>query len=72
MKKTIDVRVGYLDTEESKTLKARVYDLSELAAKQVLYGIIQIFTMKAKLSIPVFEEVIDDAAKYSKVQGGGG
>jgi len=70
MKKTVEVHVGYLDTEEAKMLKARVYDLSELAAKQVLYGIIQIFTMKAKLSIPVFEEVIDDAGKYGKAKEG--
>jgi hypothetical protein len=70
MKKTVEVWVGYLDTEESRTLKARVYDLSELAAKQVLYGIIQIFTMKAKLSIPNFEEVIDDAGRYQKTKEG--
>jgi hypothetical protein len=66
MRKTVEVHVGYLDNEESHALKARVYDLSELAAKQVLYGIIQIFTMKAKLSIPTFEEVIDDAGKFGK------
>ena len=70
MRKTIRIHVGYLDTEESRALKARVYDLSELEAKQVLYGIIQIFTMKAKLSIPIFEEVIDDAGKYSKAKEG--
>jgi len=64
MKKTRQVYGGCLDIEESRALKARVYDLSEAAAKQVLYGIIQIFTMKAKLGLPVFEEVIDDAGKY--------
>jgi len=68
MKKTVEVHVGYLDTEESHALKARVYDLNELAVKQALYGIIQIFTMKAKLSIPIFEEVLDDAGKYSKAK----
>jgi hypothetical protein len=70
MKKTREVYAGCLDIEESRALKARVYDLSELAAKQVLYGIIQIFTMKGKLALPVFEEVIDDAGKYGKaIQG---
>lgn len=66
MRKTLEVHVGYLDTEESRALKARVHDLSEVAAKQVICGIIQIFTMKAKLSIPIFEEIIEDAWKFGK------
>ena len=70
MKKTLEVHIGYLDTEEARAFKAIVYDLSELAAKQALYAIIQFFSIKAKMAIPVFEEIIDDAGKYSKAKEG--
>ena len=54
-----------LTTEEAKTLKARVYDLSELGAKQILYGIIQALNSEGKILRPFFEEILDDGAKYS-------
>lgn len=63
--------VTKLKPGEAKILKARVYDLSELAAKQALYGIIQVLSLKVNVSRSIFEEVIDDAEKYSVIKKGG-
>jgi len=60
-----------LNPGEAKVLKAQVYDLSELAAKQALYGIIQVLSFKGNVSRPQLEEVIDDATKYSQLKKGG-
>ena len=56
---------------EARALKAQVYDLSEVAVKQALYGIIQILSVRGNLPRPIFEEIIDDATKYYKAKGGG-
>ena len=66
MKDTLKTPMVHFNPGEAKMFKARVYDLSELAAKQALYGIIQIFSFKVNVSRSMFEEVIDDGAKYSK------
>jgi hypothetical protein len=71
MKDTLKVPMVHLNPGEAKVLKARVYDLSELASKQALYGIIQILSFKVNVSRSMFEEVIDDAVKYSEVKGRG-
>ena len=65
MEEKTQLREGFLTSEEAKALKARVYDLDEGAAKQALYGIIQIFTIKSRFVTGYFEELIDDAQKYS-------
>jgi len=57
--------VHLLNPGEAKTLKAAVYDLSELAAKQALYGIVQVLSFNHKISREEFQEIIDDARKYS-------
>lgn len=53
---------------EAKVLKATIYDLSELAAKQALYGIVQILSLKIHLNRYHFEEILDDARKLSEVK----
>lgn len=68
MKDTLKTPMVHLNPGEAKTLKARVYDLSELAAKQALYGIVQVLSFKVNVSRSMFEEVIDDAEKYSKIK----
>ena len=68
MKDTLKVPMVHLNPGEGKMLKARVYDLSELAAKQALYGIIQVLAFKVNVSRSMFEEIIDDAEKYSKIK----
>lgn len=57
-----------LNPGESKTLKTAVYDLSELAAKQTLYGVIQILSIKVHVPLSVFKEILDDARKYDEVK----
>jgi hypothetical protein len=57
-----------LNSVEAKDLKAAVYDLTELAAKQILYGMIQILSMKNRIIRDQFEEILDDARKYSELK----
>lgn len=63
--------VTKLNPGEAKELKARVFDLSELATKQALYGIIQVLSFRANVTRTMFEEIIDDASKYSLIKQGG-
>lgn len=46
-------------------LKAAVHDLSEQAAKQALYEIIQVLGLAPHVRRPTFEEIIADAAKLT-------
>lgn len=57
-----------LNPEQAKILKATIYDLSEQAAKQALYGIVQMLSIKINLSKNHFEEIIDDARKLTEVK----
>lgn len=69
MKDTLGKKAIHLNPGEASNLKANVYDLSERGAKQALYGIIQILSFKVNVSRFMFEELIDDAVKYSKSKG---
>jgi hypothetical protein len=71
MKDTLKLPAVHFNPGEAKVFKAKVYDLSELAAKQALYGIIQILSFKVNVSRSMFEEVIDDSVKYSETKGRG-
>ena len=71
MKNILKTPVVCFNPGEAKVFKAQVYDLTELAAKQALYGIIQILSFRVNVSRSMFEEVIDDAGKYSEVRKGG-
>jgi hypothetical protein len=54
---------------EAHNLKAIVHGLSDLAAKQALYGLIQVLSFKSGVSGLMFSEVLDDARKYTEVKG---
>lgn len=56
-----------LNQVEARDAKAAVYDLSELAAKQLLYGIVQILSLRQNLIKEQFLEILDDARKYNTV-----
>lgn len=58
-------RLGPLNPQESRNLKASIYDLSEQGAKQLLFGLIQILCFKDAIKREKFEEVLDDAMKYN-------
>ncbi len=56
----------YLD--EARALKAQVYDFSETAAKQALWGMIQILSLKTTITQAQFREILDDAGKYTQAK----
>lgn len=64
------VKVSPLNPGEAKVLKALVFDLGENGAKQCLYGIIQVLSLKNNLSRAFFEEILDDSIKYNKLKNG--
>ncbi|MBM4338994.1 MAG: hypothetical protein FJ110_05585 [Deltaproteobacteria bacterium] len=64
--------VSPLNPGEAKILKASIFDLNETAAKQCLYGIIQVLSFKNSLSISFFKEILDDSVKYCQVKKGVG
>ena len=51
--------------DEAKILKATVYDLSENAARQALFAMVQVLTFKTSITQVQFKEILDDAGKYS-------
>jgi len=55
-----------LNPVEARDVKAAVYDLSESAAKQLLFGMIQILSLKNSVIKEQFLEILDDARKYSQ------
>jgi len=63
-------KVTLLNPAESSSIKARIYDLSEFAVKQALYGMVQILTYKGNISRDFFEQCVDDAAKFMQVKKG--
>lgn len=65
------VRVqNVLDSASASILKARIYDLSESGAKQALYGMVQVLTLRESIRRDFFEECLGDAAKYAALKGG--
>jgi hypothetical protein len=57
--------INPLNPGQAKMLRATIYDLSELSAKQILYGIVQFFSVKTSLSLKHFEGAVDDARKLT-------
>lgn len=53
---------------QAHAIKATIYDLSELAAKQALYGIVQTLSRKGQCRTIDFQEIIDDARKLTEVR----
>ena len=54
--------------DEARALKAHVYDLSESAAKQALYGMILFLSLKTTITQAQFKEILDDASKYTQAK----
>lgn len=57
-----------MNAGEASVLKARIYDLSDVAAKQALYGLVQVLSCRANISRAFFESCVDDAAKYTRIK----
>ena len=70
MKKTVRLTISPFNPGEAKALKAVVYDLSEGAAKQALYGIINVLSLRVNMPKSFFRELIDDAVKYDNSKKG--
>ena len=71
MEKTVKLTICPFNPGEAKTLKAEVYDLSEGAAKQALYGIINVLSLRVNMPKSFFKELIVDAIKYDNTKKGG-
>lgn len=57
-----------LEKEESRALKATIFDLSEGGAKQALYGMVEILSEHSSVLSKVFSLIVDDARKYSNAK----
>jgi len=53
--------------DEARSLKALVFDLSETGAKQALWGMIQVLSLKTSITQAQFKEMLDDAGKYAQI-----
>lgn len=62
------IKRGPLLPDEVRDVKASVYDLSELACKQLLYGIITVLSFKSSATKDQFLEILDDAKKYNQIK----
>lgn len=52
--------------DEARTLKAMVYDFSEISLRQALWGMINILTLKTSITQAQFKEILEDANKYTQ------
>lgn len=59
--------MGCIVPEDAKTLKAQIFDLSEKAAKQALFGMVQILEQHPSILMNVFKMIIEDAGTLTKV-----
>lgn len=64
-------KIYSISEQESKIFKAMVFDLNETAAKQILFGIIQVLSKNNTMTASFFKEILDDASKYSSIKNGG-
>ena len=71
MGKTVKLTISPFNTGEAGMLKDQVHDLSEGAAKQALYGIVNILSLRVNMPKSFFKELIVDATKYSNIKKGG-
>ena len=53
---------------EGMNLRTRIGKLHATAAEQLLLGVVQILSSKSSVSRKVFEEILDDAEKYSDIK----
>jgi len=59
--------VPLLPKDESRILKAQIFDLTEEGAKQALYGMVDILEKHPSILLIAFRLLIEDGAKYSGV-----
>lgn len=55
-----------LPKDESKILKAQIFDLSEQACKQALFGMVEILEQHPSVRLTPFRLMIEDATKYTR------
>jgi hypothetical protein len=60
-------KVYIINPGEAKLLKVTIERLSHLAAKQALYGIVQVLALTGSLRTKTFEEILDDARKLTEM-----
>ena len=53
--------------DEVRILNAKVFNFSESSAKQALYGMIRVLSLKTSITQAQFKEILDDAGKYSVI-----
>jgi Flp pilus assembly pilin Flp len=56
-----------LNPGEAKVLKVTIERLNQTAAKQALYGIVNVLSTKATLQVKLFEEILDDAWRLAQL-----
>jgi hypothetical protein len=59
---------GSFNLGECWAFKALVFDLSEAAAKQALYGVIQVLGLSGTVSGGKFKQILDDARVYNEIR----
>lgn len=57
-----------LPDEEAKDLKAQIYDLSEQACKQALFGMVQILKEHPSILLVAFRLLVEDGTKLTNVK----
>lgn len=55
-----------LPEDESKIVKAQIYDLSEQACRQALFGMVQILKDHPSVLLTTFRLIIEDASKFTR------
>lgn len=56
-----------LHWEEIKESKAVIFNLTEAAAKQLLWAIVNVLSLRVTLKKEQFLEILDDAVKYNQI-----
>jgi hypothetical protein len=57
-------RTNPLNPGEAKDLTTKIDNLSEIAARSALFGIVTALSYHAHLAIDYFSDIINDATKY--------
>jgi len=56
-----------LNPGEAKVLKATIERLNGLAARQALMGVVNVLSTRARLSVGLFTEIVDDAWRLAQL-----
>ena len=59
--------MGLLPKEESRIVKAQIFDLSEKGAKQALFAMVDILEQHPSVLLTPFRLIIEDATTLTKV-----